>query len=173
MPYWVLLHGVSRCNRILNILQRSLISELDIAMVVTLSVVLATMLASSQAGLPMNCRSVVYPKANTPLACVMITRTELGSPSLDLDIGKWGTVSQLSTDSDPADSGYNDLLMNWVKQPSSSTGFPTGSTGTKNPSIADSMTALNPNLLPGACRYAGILLNMYFIHCSQMGPRKK
>ena len=142
-------------------------------MVVTLSVVLATMLASSQAGLPMNCRSVVYPKANTPLACVMVTRTELGSPSLDLDNAKWGTVSQLSTDSDPADSGYNDLLMNWVKQPSSSTGFPTGSTGTKNPSIADSMTALNPNLLPGACRYAGILLNMYFIHCSQMGPRKK
>jgi len=113
----------------------------------------AVLLGLSRATLPMNCRSVVMKEATTPLACVMITRTQINAPGLILDDANWGTVGQLSTDSDTSDSTYNDLVMPWLTQPSVSGGNPDGSTGIKNPSTVDAMTAINPDALPGACRW--------------------
>jgi len=121
-------------------------------MLVTLSVVLASMMSMAVANLPTNCRSVVVSDAKTPLACVMITRSQLALPSLNLDTGGWGTVGQLSTDSDTSDSTYNDLLMNWVDNPVGP-GSPDPSDGVQNPTTVDAMTALKPDALPGACRW--------------------
>jgi len=120
---------------------------------VLVTVLILAVLRLSRATLPMNCRHVVRKDAKTPLACVMITRTQIDGPSLTLDTANWGTVGQLSTDTDTSDNAYNDLLMPWLTQPSVSDGKPDGSTGIKNPSTVDAMTAINPDALPGACRW--------------------
>merc|ERR1712183_1196876 len=86
-------------------------------MLVCLSLLLSTMLALSEADLPVN----------------------------------WRTVGQLSsdpnTDTDNAqDTVYNDLLKSWVVNPvSTGNGL--------NPTVADAASALDPDLLPGACRW--------------------
>jgi len=90
-------------------------------------------------------------EAKTPLACVMITRTQINAPGLILDDGVWGTVGQLSTDADTSDDTYNDLVMPWLETPVGP-GNP-GTTGTNNPTTVDAMTAINPDALPGACRW--------------------
>jgi len=120
-------------------------------MLVTLSMVVASMMSMAMANLPTNCRSVVVSEATTPLACVMITRHQLNLPSLNLDTGLWGTVGQLSQDSDTSDNTYNDLLMNWVQDPVGD-GSPAGSDGVQNPTTVDAMSAIKPDSLPGACR---------------------
>jgi len=118
---------------------------------VCFSLLLSTMLALSEADLPVNCRTVVFSEARTPLACVMITRNTLNTPGLQLDTINWGTVGQLSadpnTDTDNAqDTVYNDLLKSWVVNPvSTGNGL--------NPTVADAASALDPDLLPGACRW--------------------
>jgi len=116
-------------------------------MVATLFLVLATTLGMSMADLPMNCRSVVVPTAVTPLACVMITRTQLNSPALELDDALWQTAGQLSTDPDQDDGVLDDLQMSWLG------GTPVGLGVGGNPTVADLGTVLNPNNLPGACRW--------------------
>merc|ERR1712096_514386 len=112
---------------------------------------LSTMLALSEADLPVNCRTVVFSEARTPLACVMITRNTLNTPGLQLDTINWGTVGQLSADTNTdtdhgQDTVYNDLLKSWVVNPvSTGNGL--------NPTVADAASALDPDLLPGACRW--------------------
>jgi len=123
-------------------------------MLVALCVVVASMMSMTSANLPTDCQSVVYSEATTPLACVMITRSQLSFPSLNLDTGLWGTVGQLSQDGDTSDSTYNDLLQDWVDSPvGAGQPNPVTSGGVQNPTVVDAMTALNPNALPGACRW--------------------
>ena len=132
-------------------------------MLVCFSLLLSTMLALSEADLPVNCRTVVFSEARTPLACVMITRNTLNTPGLQLDTINWGTVGQLSadtnTDTDNAqDTVYNDLLKSWVVNPvSTGNGL--------NPTVADAASALDPDLLPGACRsvYISFQLVVYLV----------
>eukprot|EP00092_Neocalanus_flemingeri_P024467 GFUD01026534.1.p1 GENE.GFUD01026534.1~~GFUD01026534.1.p1 ORF type:complete len:312 (+),score=44.60 GFUD01026534.1:54-989(+) len=118
-------------------------------MLVISLLMVSTMLALSEAGLPISCRTVVYPTAASPLACVLVTRAQLDLPGLKLDTTKWGTVDQLSIQGETGGSGsgaglYQDLLSSWVDD---------SSITNVNPEAADGGTALLPDQLPGACRW--------------------
>jgi len=110
--------------------------------------------------LPTNCRMVVWRQAITPLACARVTRSDIGQEGLlKLDEANWADVNAISQDTyvDPAEPGgsqgvYNDLLMDYLVTATQAPGLPSGG-GKQNPTIADSMTRLDPNKLPGACRW--------------------
>jgi len=106
--------------------------------------------------LPTNCRMVVFKEAITPLACARVTRSQIGQENLlKLDEANWADVASISQDSytDEASIGvYNDLLMDYLASPTQAPGNPSGG-GKQNPTLSDSMTRLDPNMLPGACRW--------------------
>jgi len=97
--------------------------------------------------LPQNCRTVVRSDATNPLACVSITRNQLDGGSLNLDVASWGTPFQISTD-DSTDGTFHDLMQSWLNNPPTPVNPDNPNVGT-----SDAATALNPNALPGACRW--------------------
>jgi len=108
--------------------------------------------------LPTSCRDVVYKEAENPLACSWVTRKQIGQEGLlNLDPFKWSNVAQLSADKYTDDNVYNDLLMSVVASPTDSPGTPNPTPkpeGTKqNPTLEHATNALNPDNLPGACKW--------------------
>ena len=106
--------------------------------------------------LPTSCRDVVFKDAKNPLVCSQVTRKQIGQEGLlDLDPYHWANVAQLSEDKYTEDNVYNDLLMSFVASPTEAPGHPANPpNGAKqNPTLEHADKPLNPDNLPGACRY--------------------